>query len=108
MFVRDFAKWKKWKPALAAAALLLLLSVRTAQAQTLTWDPSGSSGYSNSSGAWDNTTTNWWSGSSTGSWTSGGTAQFGGGSGSTAYTVTLGTAGITADGVIFQSQAYTL
>ena len=62
------------------------------------------------SGTWNTTSTDWWTSSIDQAWTNASinTAQFGVGSGSsTPYTVTL-SGSLSAGGIIFQNQAYTL
>jgi len=63
----------------------------------LFWGPGGNGG----SGAWDNTSPNWWNGSSQVAW-DGGTAIFGG----TAGTVTSFTFGPTVGAIVFNTPGY--
>jgi fibronectin-binding autotransporter adhesin len=83
-----------------------------AQGQTTyNWDAGVTGGPNDGSGTWSLTGSNWWTGSSDVLWpnTTSYAAQFGTGSGgSTAYSVTLDPAGVTAGGITFQNQAYTL
>jgi fibronectin-binding autotransporter adhesin len=92
--------------------LTVALFAPLAAAQTTyNWDAGVTGGPNDGSGTWSLTGSNWWTGSSDVLWpnNSSYTAQFGAGSGgSTAYSVTLGTAGVTAGGITFQNQAYTL
>ena len=92
-----------------AVAAVLLAGSPTARAATLTWDPLGT--LSDSGGTWTTSTgtTNWYNGTADTYWTNGGTvAVFGWGSGGTAaYTVTLGS-NITASGITFSNQNYTI
>lgn len=78
----------------AGAAVLLLtgLSVSSAGAANLTWDPSGSAtGPSNGSGTWNSTGAYWYNGTGVQTWSNGNGAYFGAGTGgSGSYTVTLG------------------
>lgn len=78
----------------AGAAVLLLtgLSVSSAGAANLTWDPSGSAtGPSNGSGTWNSTGAYWYNGTGVQTWSNGNGAYFGAGAGgSGSYTVTLG------------------
>ncbi len=94
--------------------LVLTLAVFAPQASAQTvynWDAGMTGGPNDGTGTWSLTGSNWWTGTSDVLWpnTSSYTAQFGTGSGgSTAYSVTLDPAGVTAGGVTFQNQAYTL
>ncbi len=92
--------------------LTLALFAPFASAQTTyNWDAGVTGGPNDASGTWSLTGSNWWTGSSDVLWpnSSSYTAQFGAGSGgSTAYSVTLNPAGVTAGGITFQNQAYTL
>ncbi len=92
--------------------LTVALFAPFASAQTTyNWDAGVTGGPNDGSGTWSLTGSNWWTGASDVPWpnTSSYAAQFGAGSGgATAYSVTLGTAGVTAGGITFQNQAYTL
>ncbi len=92
--------------------LTLAVLATPAAAQTVyNWDATVAGGPNDGSGTWSLTGSNWWTGSSNVLWpnTSSYAAQFGSGSGgTTAYAVTLDPAGVTAGGVTFQNQAYTL
>jgi fibronectin-binding autotransporter adhesin len=94
---------------IASLALALAILGQASQANTYTWNKNTSGTPADGGGTWNTTSANWWSGSTDQAWNNGDdTAQFGVGSpGTTPYTVTLGT-GITAGGLIFQNQNYTL
>jgi fibronectin-binding autotransporter adhesin len=97
--------------AIEATAILGLLPLLLADtsAAIYTWDPLGNGSLSDGSGTWDNVTAVWWSGAADTAWPGIGTAQFGTGSGGTnPYTVTVAPGGVSASGVIFQNQSYTL
>ena len=96
--------------ALLAGAVSVLCSTGPAGAATLTWDASGTGGQTDGGGSWTLAGSNWYNGTTYGAWVNSNSsvAQFGYGSGSsTPYTVTLSQA-TTANGIIFQNQAYTL
>lgn len=84
--------------------------VRLNPTGTLTWNANATGSPADGGGNWNTTTTNWWLGTSNLAWGNeyNDTAQFGFGSGhANAYSVTLDTP-ITAGGLIFKDQAYTL
>jgi fibronectin-binding autotransporter adhesin len=88
--------------------LVLALQTLSVRAATFTWDGALGGTTFDSSGTWNATTANWWSGSADVAWTSGGTAQFGFGTGGTnPYTVTV-SGSQTVGGILFQNQIYTL
>jgi autotransporter-associated beta strand protein len=90
--------------------LTLALLALPAAAVTVTWDPNGDQ-HTDSGGTWTTSAgaTNWYTGTGDTAWTNGGTlAAFGWGTGQTnPYTVTLGSA-ITAGGLVFNNQNYTI
>ena len=92
--------------------LTLAVFATPAAAQTVyNWDATVTGGPHDGTGNWSLTGSNWWTGTSDILWpnTTSSAAQFGTGSGgTTAYSVALDPAGVTAGGVIFQNQAYTL
>ena len=96
---------------LSAFAALSVVG-RPAAANTNTWDNGtlNVSGPTDGGGNWlVSGSNNWWNGSGYSAWNSSNTAQFGFASGhTTAYTVTLDPAGVTAAGIVFQDRAYTL
>jgi fibronectin-binding autotransporter adhesin len=97
-----------WWPALLLLGLLAgaFLVAPTAFAASVTWDPNGNQ--SDGPGTWDTALTNWWTGSSDSAWISGYTALFGiGTGGANPYTVNVN-GGITAGGIQFNNQLYTL
>ncbi|MBX3501076.1 MAG: autotransporter outer membrane beta-barrel domain-containing protein [Alphaproteobacteria bacterium] len=82
-----------------AGTFLSIAAFASAGAQTLSFGPTGAGG----TGAWDNTTVNWFDGAMAVPWASGGTAVFGG----TAGTVTVnGT--VSAGGLVFNTSGYTI
>jgi fibronectin-binding autotransporter adhesin len=86
----------------------MLFLARPAVAASLTWDASGAGMTFDGVGVWSSTGINWWNSSSDGSWSTGSAAQFGVGSGGISqYTVTLGSP-ISASGLVFQNQNYTI
>ena len=94
---------------LAGAASVLCLT-SPARAATLTWDASGTGGQTDGGGSWTLAGSNWYNGTTFGAWVNSNSnvAQFGYGSGSsTPYIVTLSQA-TTANGIVFQNQAYTV
>jgi hypothetical protein len=92
---------------------LIPLCLRSAPANTYTWDASGNGSAFDGGGNWDTFSVNWWNGG-TGAdqaWnnSTNDTAVFGTGApAANSYTVTLDAGSITAAGVIFQNQSYTL
>jgi fibronectin-binding autotransporter adhesin len=99
---------------IAGLGLVLALLAQPARAVTWTWDSSGAATSASTvvdgSGTWSTAAANWWSGSGGADqvWSSANTAQFGVGAANTnPYTVTLGTP-ITAAGITFQNQAYSI
>ncbi len=90
---------------------LAVFATPAAAQTTYNWDAGITGGPNDGSGTWSLTSNNWWTGSSDVLWpnTTSYAAQFGSGSGGTsAYSVALDPAGVTAGGVTFQNQAYTL
>jgi autotransporter-associated beta strand protein len=98
---------------LGIAVILLAASAAPVFASTVTWDSDGvfGNGVSDGSGVWDTATANWYgAGPDDQTWNNANidTARFGTGTGGvTPYTVTLN-APITAGGLLFQNQNYTL
>jgi autotransporter-associated beta strand protein len=96
--------------AIVALGLGLLLVCQSATA-AFTWDYNSTGGTADGSGTWSTSTSslNWWNGVADTSWTSGSLgASFGANPGSNPYTVSLGGGSISASGVTFQNQAYTI
>jgi autotransporter-associated beta strand protein len=92
-------------------AVFVLFLGQVAQSQSYTWDAGFTGGPNDGTGTWGPTLNNWWSGSVDVIWpnTTSSIAQFGTGSGgNSAYVVTVDPTGVTAGGVVFQNQAYTL
>jgi autotransporter-associated beta strand protein len=92
----------------------LFSAASTASADTYTWNynTSGTT-VVDGDGTWDTTATHWWStGETEQAWGDTGetdTAVFGTGSpASNPYTVTVASGGVSAGGIVFQNQAYTL
>src|SRR5436305_205360 len=93
-----------------ALALLGLLPA-AAPAQTFQFDPNLSGGANlGGSGTWTAlATANWFDGANDVAWTNAGVAEFTGtGGGVGPFTVTIDPAGVTADGLIFSTDGYTL
>ncbi len=104
-FVRSFA---------VAAAIIATLAALPGVAAVYTWDNGtiNALGPTDGGGTWSvSGSSNWWNGSGYQFWNNftNDTAQFGYASGNAnPYTVTLDPGGVTAGGIIFQDQAYTL
>lgn len=84
--------------------------VRLATSVTQIWNANATGSPTDGTGNWNTTATNWWDGTINQAWSNEykDTAQFGFGSGHTSpYIVTLG-APITAGGLTFKDQAYTI
>ncbi len=80
------------------------------RASVLTWNSAGSGAPTDGSGTWNTTSSNWWNNAIDNAWlnANGDTAVFGVGAvGTAAETVTLGSA-ITAGGITFANQSYTI
>lgn len=82
-----------------AWVFLWVAAVGQVDAQTLTWGPDGTGG----SGAWDESSTNWWDGASNVTWISGATARFDGAPG----TITV-SGKPQAAGMVFAGSPFTL
>ncbi len=96
-----------------ALGLTLAVIAPQAAAQTVyNWDAGVTGGPNDGNGTWSPSgSNNWWTGSSNVVWpnTSSFAAQFGSGSGGTAaFAVSVDPVGVTAGGVVFQNQAYSI
>jgi fibronectin-binding autotransporter adhesin len=101
-------KYRFRPPWIAISALAAVaLSAPAARAATVTWNANAWGSPVDAGGTWSLTGSNWCNGSANQTWVNGYTARFGESSGTNAYSVQV-SGPISASGLEFQSQAYSL